>query len=98
MALGYPDQALKSSHEALTLAQECAPLQPGFCPELCCHTPSISAERSKPAQERAEAAIALLTEQGFPLFLPLGTALRGWALADRAAEEGVTQMRQGLAA
>jgi hypothetical protein len=31
--------------------------------------------------EQAEAAIALSTEQGFPLWVALGTSLRGWALA-----------------
>jgi len=51
------------------------------------------------AQERAEAAIILSTDQGFAHYLALGTILRGWALAEQGqGEEGITQTRQGLAA
>src|SRR5262249_10544819 len=51
------------------------------------------------AQERAETLIALSSEQGFPLWLPGGTILRGWALAKEGQEkEGVAQVSQGLAA
>ena len=51
------------------------------------------------AQERAEAVITLSTEQGFPYWLAWGTILRGWALAEQGqGEEGIAQMRQGLAA
>ena len=51
------------------------------------------------AQERAEATIALTTDQGFPFYLAVGIILRGWALAEQGqAEEGVGQMRQGMAA
>jgi hypothetical protein len=38
--------------------------------------------RDVPAmREHAEAAVALATEQGFPLWASLGTSVRGWALA-----------------
>src|SRR5229473_126403 len=51
------------------------------------------------AQERAEAMITLSSEQGFPYWLAWGTILRGWALAEQGqGEEGIAQMRQGLAA
>jgi predicted ATPase len=51
------------------------------------------------AQERADALIALCTEQGIPFFLAWGTSWRGWALAAQGQEEeGIAQMRQGLAA
>src|SRR4030095_350652 len=96
--IGYPEQALKSSHEALTLAQELAhayslPFVLYFTAQLHQHRREEHA-----AQERAEAAITLSTEQGFALELARCTLLRGWALAEqRQAEEGVTQMHQGLA-
>ena len=49
--------------------------------------------------EHAEAAVALATEQGFPLWAAWGTSLRGWALAMQGqGEEGLAQVRQGLAA
>ena len=55
--------------------------------------------RERPlTQERAEAAIALASEQGFPAWLGQGTILQGWALAEQGqSEEGIAQIRQGLA-
>jgi predicted ATPase len=51
------------------------------------------------AYEQAEACIELATQQGFPQWAALGTSVRGWALALRGqGEEGVTQIRQGIAA
>ena len=51
------------------------------------------------AHERAEEAITLLTNQGFPVFLAMGTIMRGWALAEQEqVDEGIAQMRQGIAA
>jgi predicted ATPase len=97
--LGYPDQALRRSHEALLLAQEAS------------HPPSLAAvqfyaafihcyRREAPAtQERAEAAMALANAQGLPQWLTVGRLLRGWALAMQGqAEEGIAQMRPSLAA
>jgi predicted ATPase len=50
-------------------------------------------------QERAEMAIALSREQGFTLWLAMGTILRGWALTAQGQQaEGMVLMRQGLAA
>src|SRR4029450_1546446 len=48
-------------------------------------------------QERAEALIALSTEQGFQLYLVSGTIRRGWALAAQGQlEEEISQIRQGM--
>jgi predicted ATPase len=50
------------------------------------------------AQERAEAAISLSTEHGFPFWLGWASVLRGWAVAEQGqGEEGIAQIRQGLA-
>jgi predicted ATPase len=50
-------------------------------------------------REKAEALIALSTEQGYPHRLAGGTIRRGWAVAKQGRlEEGITQMQQGLAA
>ena len=56
--------------------------------------------RDVPAvHEQAEAAVALSTEQGFLLWVAVGTILRGWALAMQGqGEEGMAQVRQGIAA
>ena len=97
--LGYPDQALKRSHEALTLAQELShPFSLAFA--LTWLPCSISsAGRGKLAQERAEAVLPSRPSKGFRYWLAYGTILRGWALAEQGqGEEGIAQIRQGLAA
>jgi len=49
-------------------------------------------------QARTEALKTLAREQSFPYFLALGTIWQGWVLAKQGqAEEGIAQMRQGLA-
>jgi predicted ATPase len=47
--------------------------------------------------EHAEAAIALSTEQGFPVYAAYGTSCHGWALAMQGqGEEGMAKVRQGI--
>jgi predicted ATPase len=97
--LGYPDQALRRSHEALTLAQELAhPLSLTVALDYAawlhqlCHEPSAT-------QAHAEAAIALAREHGFPQYEALGLLFWGWTLAEQGqVEEGVAALRQGMAA
>ncbi|HJY81218.1 MAG TPA: hypothetical protein VKK81_09060, partial [Candidatus Binatia bacterium] len=97
--LGYPDQALKRIHEALTLAQELShPYSLAFALFIAAWVHQYRRE-GRAAQERAEAMMVLCSEQGFPFWLAEGTILRGWALAEQGQrEEGIAQMRQGLAA
>ena len=97
--LGYPDQALKRSQEALALAAGLShPFSLAFALGFAAVLHQLRREEQA-AQERAEAVIALSTEQGFPFWLALGTILRGWALAEQGqGEEGIAQIRQGLAA
>src|SRR5262245_3437903 len=97
--LGYPDQALAQSQEAVTLAQQSAhTFSRGFV--LTFTTVFHQLRRELPAtQEHAEAAIVLAKEQGFRLWVAVGSVLRGWTLAQRGAgQEGVAQMHQGLRA
>ena len=97
--LGYPDQALAHIHEALTLAHELShPFSLAFA--RCWAAIVSQFRRDVPAvHEHAEAAVALSTEQGFPLWAAMGTSLRGWALAMQGqGEEGMAQVRQGIAA
>jgi predicted ATPase len=97
--LGYSSQALQKSHEAITLARE---LSHAYSLVLAltwgaeCHR---FRREGHAAQERAEAAIALCTEQEFAQYLATGTILHGWALAEQGQHEaGIAQMRQGIAA
>ena len=98
--LGYPDQALERSHQAIIVAQE--PLHPFSLAWALTSAAGFVHQFRRERQavkERAEALIALSTEQGFPVFLARGTIWRGWALAVQGkAGEGVAQIRQGLAA
>src|SRR5262249_39972464 len=96
--LGFPDQALIRSRQAITLAQELS------------HSFSLAAalgyaaivhvfrREGQAAQERADATLALSREQGFPQLVTLGMAYRGWALAAQdQGEEGITAMQQAKA-
>jgi predicted ATPase/class 3 adenylate cyclase len=97
--LGYPAQALGRIHEALTLAQELShPFSLAFVPHFAAISHQFRRE-GQAVQERAEALIALCSEQGFALLLAWGTIERGWALAEQGqGEAGLAQMRQGLVA
>jgi predicted ATPase len=96
--LGYPDQASKRLHEALAQAQELShPLSLAWALNLAATLHQLRRE-GQATQERAEALIALSNERGFPFWAAHGTVLRGWALAAQGqVEEGIVQMRQGLA-
>jgi predicted ATPase len=80
-ALGYPDQALRRSHEALALAQELS--HPASLTAALVYAAFLHQLRREgpAAQARAEAAILLSTEQGLPFWRAVATMLRGWALA-----------------
>jgi predicted ATPase len=97
--LGYPDQALKRSYEAITLAQELS--RPFSLAGALNFTATVHQFRreGKAAQEQAEAAIALSTEHGIPQWLMVGMIVRGRALAEQGqVEEGIALMCQGLTA
>ena len=97
--VGYPDQALKRTRDALTLAHKLAhpfslAFALSFTAELQQRCGAVQAVR-----EQAETVITLCSEQGFPYWLAAGMILRGWALAEQGqGEEGIAQMRQGLTA
>jgi predicted ATPase len=97
--LGYPDQSVTRNNEALTLAQ--AQSHPQSL-ALALHYAAVLHQfrrEVQAAQARAEAVIALSTEQGFRMWLAAGTVDRGWALAEQGqGEVGIAQIRQGLAA
>jgi predicted ATPase len=97
--LGYPDQGLVRSDEAVTLAQQSAhPLSLCFALtgaavfHQCCR-------QERAVQEHAEAAISLATEYGIPLYRAFGAIMQGWALAHQGqTQEGLAQIQQGLTA
>jgi predicted ATPase len=96
---GYPDRALQSIHVALALAQE---LSHSHSLAGALHSAAALHQlrrEERAVQERADAALTLSTDQGFPMWVAMETILRGWAVAVQGHEvDGIAQMRQGLAA
>jgi class 3 adenylate cyclase/predicted ATPase len=97
--LGYPDQAVQRGQEARTLAHTRA--HPYDLADVLLHCVYLHAHRGEwqTAQTHAEAALALATEHGFAFYEARGALYRGAVLAAQGqSEEGIAQMRQGLAA
>ena len=79
--MGYPDQGLTQSQQAVTLAQQLThPYSLGFALNWVAIIHQLRRE-ARWTQERTEAVITLATEQGFSHWRAMGGALRGWALA-----------------
>jgi predicted ATPase len=104
--LGYPDRALTKISEVLALAQK---LSAAFSLAMARNFAALLHHLRREVQAahaHAEAACTLAAEHGFVQWAAWGTVLRGWALATQACpasqpgadEEGMRQIRQGLAA
>ncbi len=96
--LGYPEQALAQSDQALTLARQLAhpfSLAGALAFDMFIH---YSRREEQAVEERAEECITLSTKHGFALWKLKGVMFRGWTLTQRGQlEEGIEQMHQGLA-
>jgi len=95
--LGYPDQALQKSQEAITLIQELS--HPFSLASALDFTALLHQFRREPhkARELSEKAMALCTEQRITVYLEMARIIRGWALAmEGQGEEGIAQMHQGV--
>jgi len=97
--LGYPDQALERSREALTLAHELRhPYSLAYALQSAMRVHRFRRE-VQAAREQAEALVTLADQQGFAQWRAGGTMMCGWALTVRGQEgEGMAQMHQGLTA
>jgi predicted ATPase/class 3 adenylate cyclase len=97
--LGYPAQALGRSQEALVLAQGLTHPQSLALAQFWAASLHHHRREAPTVQVLADALLTLATAQGFPLIVGLGACWRGWALAVQGQrEEGMAQLRQGLAA
>ncbi|MBI3328422.1 MAG: hypothetical protein HYZ81_17190 [Nitrospinae bacterium] len=97
-ALGYPDQALGRTQEALRLANALAhPFSQAFALFFAAVLHQL--RREGPAvHAHATALSALAEEQGFALWAAAGTILQGWWRAAQGERvEGRAQLHQGLA-
>jgi tetratricopeptide (TPR) repeat protein len=98
-ALGYPDEALKKLHAALSIAREVSyPFNSATAFAYAAWLHSLRRDGAA-TKEWAEATITLAREQRFPYWLAIGTILRGSALVEQGqGEEGLAQLHQGLVA
>ena len=97
--LGYPEQALRQSQAGLSLAQGLThPFSLAYASIFTANVHQLRRDWDA-IRERAEAGIALATDQGFPFWLAMGTILQGWIFAEHEqATAGIAQMQQGIAA
>jgi len=96
--LGFPDQALRCSQEAVTLASDLAhPSSLAFALHFAGLICRLRRD-GHAAQEYAEAVIAYAHEHGLSYFSASGLFIRGWALVQQGQrDEGIAQMQQALA-
>jgi len=97
--LGYPERALVTISEALTLAQDLAhPFSRVFALAFATWIEQCRGETQR-VVELTAALQDLCAKHGFPQWLAAGLIWRGWALAHQSqAAEGMVQMQQGLEA
>jgi predicted ATPase/type II secretory pathway predicted ATPase ExeA len=97
--LGYPDQALGKSHDALSLARELShPFSVGATLQTAVWLCQYRQEEHA-VQAHAEEELELSKENGFALWLAVGMLQRGWALSEQGdGEKGLAQMCEGITA
>jgi len=97
--LGYPTQALRQTHEALSMAQAQSNILHLVMIMGFALIPHVFRREGQIVLERVEAARTLAAAHDFVQWVAHNTIFQGWALAEQGhAREGVAQMRQGLAA
>jgi DNA-binding SARP family transcriptional activator/predicted ATPase len=96
--LGYPDQALKRSQEAISLGKELShpySLAHALYSDAVLH---LFRREAQVVAEQVAATITIATENDIPQQLAHGTMLQGWALAELGdVEQGIARMREGIA-
>ncbi len=95
--LGFAEQALSRSRQALELADELShPFSQGIA---LAYAAMLHQFRREPVatRERAEAAMTVCRKYGIPYYLAWGAVLRGWARAEEGElEKGMEEMRRAL--
>lgn len=96
--MGYPDQALEKSSEAVKFAKELSyPLNLAMAQTYAGSLRQRRGERSA-AQEFAEAAMTLSLEHGLTDLLAAATIMRGWTISQASTGiDGIAQINEGLA-
>jgi predicted ATPase len=97
--LGYPTAALEGAEAACTRAL--ASGHPYTLAQALVFACYVHQSRRDPERtiERAQSALTVTGEQGFPVWAALMTMLRGWSLAELGdGRGGLGELRRGLAA
>ena len=96
---GYPDQALKRSRDALSLAQQLShPYSLAYARGIAAAFHQFRKEEEL-TQDLADASLGVATEHGFPFWSAFQTILLGWVLVKQGkADEGIAQMSRGMEA
>ncbi|MGE0827207.1 MAG: AAA family ATPase [Candidatus Binatia bacterium] len=97
--LGYPEQALMHSQDAITFAQTLShPFSLAYAVGHAARLHQFRRE-SLAIQERTQTAMALSTEQGFRFYLTQGAIFLGVVSIEQGqGQEGIEQIQQGVAA
>ncbi len=95
--LGYPDQAVRCSQQAIAIAGEIShPFSLAGALSWAAALHQLRREVGR-TLEVAEADLALTTEQIIPFFAAQAMVLRGWALVEQGrCEEGIAGLRAGI--
>jgi class 3 adenylate cyclase/predicted ATPase len=91
--LGYPDQALRKSRDALAWARELS--HPTSTANALSWAAALHQQcgDSRAVQQRVEEAITLATDQGISRYLEQPMVLRGWLLVEQGQKEaGIAEM------
>jgi class 3 adenylate cyclase/predicted ATPase len=97
--LGFPEQAVRRSQEAVALARTLAHPQSLVVAQFFAAYLHLRRHEVPEVLEQTEAFLALATEQGLPLHMGYGAVWRGWVLVMQGqGDVGLAQMRRGMAA
>ncbi len=95
-ALGYADQSLERSREALALAEKLShPFSMAFASGLASGLHYFRRD-AVAAQNQAEATIVLASEKGFPFWYAIAKNIHGWGLVRQGHQEGFAELREGI--
>jgi DNA-binding SARP family transcriptional activator/predicted ATPase len=97
--LGYPDQALKRSQEALTLAQRLDhPFSLAFALGIAGASLHLLRREGQMVEKWTDSLNRLVMEEGFVLYQAGGTLFQGWVQTEHGRfEEGIALMHRGMA-
>jgi hypothetical protein len=99
--LGYVDQARLQRDEAVADARPLAPFNLAYVLAVAwyCFNWPVQGAKSAPAMLRcADELLAIANAQGFPVFIGMGSVMRGWCLSGMGrTTEGLSLMLRGIA-